>query len=122
MSYAEVADVENGFRALSDDEKTAADALLSDAGVIVDAYNSNASDDAKRVLSCRMVRRVLGDGAEMAAFPIGSTQGSISAMGYSQSWQTSASGELYLSKLDKKLLGVGDAIGASNPLGVLAND
>lgn len=122
MSYAEVTDVEKGFRALSDDEKTAADALLSDAGVIVDAYNINASDDAKRVVSCRMVRRVLGDGAEMSAFPIGSTQGSISAMGYSQSWQTSASGELYLSKLDKKLLGVGDAIGASNPLGVLAND
>ena len=54
--------------------------------------------------------------------PIGATQGSMSALGYSQSWTTgtgSSVGELYLAKLDKKLLGVGNAIGASNPLGVI---
>lgn len=123
-SYATVENVAAGFRTLSDDEKTAATALLSDAGIIIDAYNKNASTDAKTLVSCRMVRRVLGDGSDVSGFPIGSTQGSISALGYSQSWQTTtgATGELYLSKLDKKLLGVGNSVGASNPLGVLVND
>ena len=39
-------------------------------------------------------------------------------MGYSQSWTmgTGSSGELYLSKLERRLLGVGDRIGAHSPL------
>ncbi len=37
---------------------------------------------------------------------------------YSQTWTMSGGsvGELYLSKLEKKLLGVGDRIGARSPL------
>ena len=49
---------------------------------------------------------------------MGSTQGTATALGFSQSWTMSggSSGELYLSKLEKKLLGVGSRLGARSPL------
>ena len=45
-------------------------------------------------------------------------------MGYSQSWTmgSGSAGELYLSKLEKKLLGIGDRIGARSPLEGLYDD
>ena len=66
--------------------------------------------------SCRMVERAVGDGTE-AGIPMGATQGSMSALGYSQSWTigSGATGELYLSKIEKKLLGAGNAIGSYSP-------
>lgn len=116
MTYAEVFDVEAGFRALSKDEQTRCAALLSEAAIIIDAYNP----DAKQLVSCRMVRRQLGedDSTGGVSFPMGSTQGTATALGYSQSWTMSggSSGELYLSKLEKKLLGVGSRVGARSPL------
>ena len=123
-AYATAYDVEEGFRTLTPEEQNRAAALLLEAAIIVDAYNQAASEDAKRLVSCRMVRRQLGagDGGDIQ-FPMGSTQGSMSAMGYSQSWTMSsgAVGELYLSKLDKKLLGVGNRIGSHSPLEDMTN-
>jgi len=118
MLYAEVQDVEAGFRALSKEEQTRCVALLSEAAVIIDHYNPDADADTKRVVSCRMVRRPLGDGEDGVSFPMGATQGTATALGYSQSWTMSggSSGELYLSKLEKKLLGVGSRVGARSPL------
>lgn len=118
MLYAEVQDVEAGFRALSKEEQTRCVALLSEAAVIIDHYNPDADADTKRVVSCRMVRRPLGDGKDGVSFPMGATQGTATALGYSQSWTmgSGSSGELYLSKLEKKLLGVGSKIGARSPL------
>lgn len=118
MTYAEVFDVEAGFRALSKDEQTRCAALLSEAAIIIDAYNPDAGADAKQLVSCRMVRRQLGDGEDGVSFPMGATQGTATALGYSQSWTmgSGSSGELYLSKLEKKLLGVGSKIGARSPL------
>ena len=120
MLYAEVQDVEAGFRALSRDEQPQCAALLSEAAVIIDSYNPDAGKDAKRVVSCRMVRRQLGesDSGGGVSFPMGSTQGTATALGYSQSWTMSggSAGELYLSKLEKKLLGVGSRVGAHSPL------
>ena len=91
MLYAEVQDVEAGFRALSRDEQTQCAALLSEAAVIIDSYNPDAGKDAKRVVSCRMVRRQLGesDSGGGVSFPMGSTQGTATALGYSQSWTMS---------------------------------
>ena len=43
MLYAEVQDVEAGFRALSRDEQTQCAALLSEAAVIIDSYNPDLS-------------------------------------------------------------------------------
>ena len=121
MTYAEVFDVEAGFRALSKDEQERCSALLSEAAVIIDAYNPDAGEDAKRLVSCRMVRRLLGDGTggETPLYPMGATQGSATALGYTQSWTMGGSGsagELYLSKLEKKLLGAGNRIGAASPV------
>jgi hypothetical protein len=124
MSYATVEDVEAGFRTLSEDEKPKCSALLDEAALIIDSYNKDAQEDAKKVVSCRMVRRQLYDGdAGGVTYPMGATQGTASALGYSQSWTMGggSSGELYLSKLEKKLLGVGDKIGSRSPLEGLCN-
>lgn len=73
MTYAEVFDVEAGFRALSKDEQERCSALLSEAAIIIDAYNPDAGEDAKRLVSCRMVRRQLGesDSTGGVSFPMG---------------------------------------------------
>lgn len=117
-TYATVSDVEAGFRDLTTDEESICNALLEEAAVIIDAYNMNATDDAKRVVSCRMVRRAIGDGEGSQALPIGATQGSIAAGGYSQSWTISggSTGELYIGRIEKRLLGVGNSIGSYSPL------
>lgn len=117
MSYATVQDIQARLtRTLSTAEQTVATNLLSDAAVLIDAYNANATADAKLVVSCRMVIRALGDGE--TDVPVGATQGSMSGLGYSQSWTVSngSVGEIYLSRTDKKLLGVGNAIGTYSPV------
>lgn len=123
--YATVAEVEAGFRALDTEEVLKCTALLDEAAVIIDAYNASASADAKRVVSCRMVRRAIGE-TDAQVVPMGATQGSASAGGYSQSWTISSGGsvgELYLSRVDKKLLGVGDRACTVSPLeGMVASD
>ena len=120
MAYATVADVQARMtNTMSQDQQTICTNLLDDAAVIIDAYNVAADLDAKELVSIRMVIRAM---EVDEGIPIGATQGSMSALGYSQSWTTgtgSSVGELYLAKLDKKLLGVGNAIGASTPLGVI---
>ena len=62
MLYATAEDVAAGFRNLSDDEKGCCVSLLEEAAVIIDAYNAGADADRKKLVSCRMVRRILGDG------------------------------------------------------------
>ncbi len=119
MTYATVKDVEDRItRTLSTDEESVVGKLLDDAAVIIDAYNADASADAKKVVSCRLVIRAIGDG-ESSGVPTGATQGSMSGLGYSQSWTISSGGtvgELYLGKLDKKLLGCGNKIGSYSPV------
>lgn len=115
-TYATVQDVAAGFRPLTASEQTIASQLLIEAAIIIDAYNSLASADAKNVVSCRMVRRSIGSSGDT---PIGASQGSMSALGYSQSWTmgaTGSTGELYLNRMDKKLLGAGNAIGSYSPI------
>lgn len=117
--YATVSDVEAGFRDLTTEEEETCSALLDEAAVIIDAYNINAADDVKKVVSCRMVRRALGEADGSQSFPLGTSQGSVSAGGYSQSWTIGSggtTGELYLGRLEKKLLGVGNKIGSHSPL------
>lgn len=118
MRYAETEDVEAAFRELTGDERTRCTGLLEEAALIVDAYNREASEETKKLVCCRMVRRQLGEGDGGVTFPMGATQGTATALGFSQSWTMSggSSGELYLSKLEKKLLGVGSKLGAHSPL------
>ena len=122
-AYATVADVQARMsRTMSADEQTMCATLLDDAAVIIDSYNANATTDAKKVVSCRVVIRVLGDGAD-SGVPMGATQGSMSGLGSSQSWTIGSggtAGEMYLAKLDRKLLGCGDLIGSWSPVQELA--
>ena len=124
MAYATYEDVQARMsRTLSEDEQAICTTLLDDSAVIIDTFNALASDDAKKIVSCRMVIRALGDG-ESSGVPIGATQGSMSGLGYSQSWTVSSGtvGELYLAKLDKELLGYGNKIGSHSPVEDMTND
>ena len=118
-TYASVADVEARLtRDLSTDEETVCSTLLEDAAVMIDAAAPSASADAKKVVSCRMVIRALGDGG-FSGVPMGATQGSMSGLGYSQSWTIGSgggTGELYLGKTDRQLLGLGNSIGSWSPV------
>lgn len=118
MAYATVEDVQARMaRTMSDAEETICATLLDDAAVIIDAFNLTALEDKKQIVSCRMVIRQLGDGTD-AGVPIGATQGSMAGLGYSQSWTLSSgsTGEMYLSKLDKQILGSGNRIGTYSPV------
>ena len=117
MAYATVEDVQARMtRTLSDAERSVCETLLEDAGILIDAFKESASEDAKKTVSCRVVIRALGVDADI---PLGATQGSMSGLGYSQSWTIGtggAVGELYLSKTDKQILGGGNSIGTKSPL------
>lgn len=113
MAYATVSDVQDRMnRTLSVSEQSICTNLLDDSAVIIDKFNSEASADIKKVVSCRMVMRALGDGDN--SIPMGATQGSQSGLGYSESWTmgSGSTGELYLGKLEKELLGSQDKIGS----------
>lgn len=119
MAYANAEDVQARMaRTLSNEEIDVCDSLLEDAGVMIDVYKVNASDEIKKVVSCRMVVRALGDGSDNGV-PMGASQGSMSGLGYSQSWTMASGGsvgELYLSKIDKRMLGFGNQIGSYSPI------
>lgn len=122
MSYATAEDVQRRMvKPLSDDQMGVCAALLDDAGVLIDAIAPNASDEAKATVSCSMVIRAMGSQGDLTV-PTGATQGSASALGYSQSWTfgNGATGELYLSRTEKRLLGVGNRIGSYSPVEELA--
>lgn len=119
MSYAEVSDVQKRMaKILSESERNICSELLKDAAVMIDAYRPEADEDIKALVSCRMVMRAISDIEGSAGIPIGASQGSMSALGYSQSWTigNGSTGELYMSKAEKKLLGSGNAIGSYSPV------
>ena len=119
MAYATLDDVQARMtRELTISEQDVCTTLLDDAAVIIDAFNVSATESAKKVVSCRMVVRAIGDGTD-AGVPMGATQGSMSALGYSQSWTLgsgAAAGELYLSRTEKQILGGGSSIGSYSPV------
>ena len=116
-TYATYEDVQKRLgRTFDTTEKDICDVLLERAALEIDAYNDQASADAKKSVSVEAVARAMNETSDV---PMGASQGSMSALGYSQSWTMpngGSVGSVYLSKSDKKLLGVGNSIGASNPL------
>ena len=118
MAYANIEDVKaRTTREFSSSEEEVICTLLEDAAVMIDNIAPSASEDAKCIVSCRMIIRAIGDG-DGYSVPIGATQGSMTAGSYTQSWTMSGgvSGELYLGKSDKALLGVANRIGARSPV------
>ena len=117
MAYATYQDVQARMtRTLSESEQAICTNLLDDAAVMIDWFNASATADIKKVVSVRMVMRAMGDGE--TGVPVGATQGSMSGLGYAQSWTISggSNGEVYLSKLEKQMLGEGNSIGAYSPI------
>lgn len=116
-TYATYEDVQKRLgRTFDTTEIDICDILLERAALEIDAYNDQASADAKKSVSVEAVARAMNETSDV---PMGASQGSMSAMGYSQSWTMpngGSVGSVYLSKADKKLLGIGNSIGASNPL------
>ena len=123
-AYATIEDIKGRMtRTLSATEETVAGNLLDDAAILIDSFNSEASSDSKKFVSCRMVIRALGDGSD--GVPVGATQGSMSALGYSQSWTMASNasvGQLYLDKTDKRILGGVSQIGSYSPVEELVNE
>lgn len=121
MAYATISDVRDRLsRELSSEEVQLCVTLLDDAAVLIDSVAPAASADAKMVVSCRMVIRAVGSGGQ-SGIPIGATQGSMAALGYTQSWTigSGSTGELYLSKTERQLLGCGNRIGSYSPVEAL---
>ena len=119
MSYASVSDIQDRMaKTLGEDERRVCSVLLEDAAVMIDAYRPEADESIKTLVSCKMVMRAMSDMDGAAGIPIGASQGSMSALGYSQSWTlgSGSTGELYLSKTEKKLLGSGNRIGSYSPV------
>lgn len=112
MAYATVQDVQDRMsEAMTTEQQNICTKLLDDAAIVIDSFNVNATADAKKLVSIRMVQRSMSIDSDI---PMGATQGSMSAMGYSQSWTMATNtsvGELYLNKIEKKLLGYGNKIG-----------
>ena len=117
-AYATIEDVQGRMtRTLSESEITVATNFLEDAAVLIDVFNQSAAADAKKLVSCRMVIRAIGDGE--SNIPVGASQGSMAALGYSQSWTMGSNasvGQLYLDRTDKSILGGGSKIGTHSPL------
>ena len=115
-AFATVNDLESRWRAMDPSEKKRAEVLLQDAaaiissalnqsGVKIDGYDKTQNANLVRV-NCAMVQRAMaqGDGEHENAW------GGNLVM--------NPSGDLYLSKADKKSLGIGRMrVGFASPLG-----
>ena len=119
MAYATVEDVQaRMMRDMTADEESVCGFLLDDVAVMIDGTGTTANADAKKVVSCRVVIRALGDG-ESNGIPMGATQGSQSGLGYAQSWTISSGGSIgeeFLNKTERKMLGLGNHIGSYSPV------
>lgn len=117
MAYATVNDVQARMTTtMTEAQENVCANLLNDAAIIIDDFNINATTDNKKVVSIRMVQRAMNIDSDI---PLGATQGSMSALGYSQSWtmgSNTSAGELYLNKLEKQMLGKGNQLGSISVL------
>lgn len=118
MAYADASDIEARWRALSADEETRADALLDDASAILNKLVKVDESDTEqaellKIVCCDMVIRSLSSTAGA-----GIDQSSMTAGPYSQSFHfVNPSGDLYLTKMEKRLLGIATGyIGSIQPM------
>lgn len=109
MAYAEVSDIETRWRDLSTDEEARATALIDDASAmlaeLVDIRDGDEQQLALlKIVCCNMVIRAMS-ASEYDAF--GASQMSMTAGPYTQQFTyANPSGDMYLTKMEKRLLGV----------------
>lgn len=117
MAYATVQDVQDGMlKTMTEREREVCATLLDRAAAIIDAVALYAPEEAKKTVSCMIVERALSNGA--GDIPMGATQGSRGGLGYTESWTISGGsvGQLYLSKTERKLLGIANQIDSHSPV------
>lgn len=118
MAYADVSDIEARWRTLTDEETARAATLLEDASTMLSSLVTVDDGDQQQaaalcMVSCNMVIRVMSAGT---AATFGATGGSMTGGPYSQSWTYEApTGDMYLTKSEKALLGVSSMIVGSIP-------
>lgn len=111
MAYAMVDDLEARWRTLSTAEKARATVLLGDASVRVDVECPPDADppsdlEARKIVVCEMVKRAMAVGVDS----VGVTSVQMGAGPYQQTQQfNNPTGDLYLTKTDRKLLRCGGA-------------
>ena len=120
MAFADVSDLESRWRELSTDEEARANVLLDDASAMLSALVEVDSSDAGqaellKIVCCDMVIRAM---SATAADTFGVSQTSMTAGPYTQSFSYSnPSGDMYLTKLEKRLLGISTSyIGSIRPM------
>lgn len=112
MAFANVSDLESRWRELSSDESTVADALLGDAATmltkLVDVDSTDTEQAALlKIVSCNMVKRAM---SALDSDAFGMTTQSMTAVGFSQSNTfANPSGDMYLTKYERKLLGISNS-------------
>ena len=106
MAYASHSDIEARWRTLSTSEQAQADTLCADASAIIDSLVTVTADkmELAKVVCCNMVIRAMSASQSDA---YGLSQSSMTAGPYTQSWSyANPSGDMYLTKLDKQMLGI----------------
>ena len=109
MAYATYTDVENRWRTLKADERTKATTLLSDAATMLDGLVTVDPLDTHqmavlKLVSCNMVIRAML-ASESDAFGIDSLNATMGPFGQTAKF-ANPSGDMYLTKLEKRMLGV----------------
>lgn len=109
MAYADVSDIEARWRELTADEQARAEVLIDDASAMLASMVAVDDSDEQqaallKTVCCSMVIRSM---SATAADTFGASNMSMTAGSYTQSWTYSnPSGDMYLTKLEKKLLGI----------------
>jgi hypothetical protein len=121
MAYAIVSDVEARWRTLTTAEKARAEVLLEDAAVEIDSVcppSDPATLDelsARLIVSCRMVKRAMATPGGVDGIGVESIQAGAGPFQETQKF-TNPSGDLYLTRADRKLLGCGNQAAYTVPM------
>ena len=114
MLFADVSDIAQRWRELDASEMERAETLIEDASAMLARLvgNFDVADESYMQLlkqtCCNMVIRSLGASGNDATYGVDSM--SITAGPYSQNWSyNNPTGDMYLTKLEKKLLGISGA-------------
>ena len=108
MAYADVSDIEVRLgRTFTADETVNVQALLDGASAVLNKLVTVTNDTEQNALlkfvCTNMVSRMLSNGLDV----LGASQASMTAGPYTQSFSFSTpSGDMYLTKLEKRLLGI----------------
>lgn len=114
MAFATPTDIEARWRTLTADEYERALALLEDAATILSGMVIVDEGDARqeaalRLVSCNMVIRSMVASAS-SAFGVDELSATMGPFGQTAHF-ANPSGDMYLTKLDKRLLGIGGGKG-----------